>query len=266
MKDKIGGDSFERKLPNDEEPQVAIMYGIVGLGTHKKTKYKSTELIDKREMLFLFELTEDFIEMKDGEEKPMTVNMRITRSMDDRSNLYRFVKNWIGAKYLEQNEYMDWKKFIGGVGQIELLNKVSQNDRKYTKVENFTRIPKGSPKPTRFNNKFFFDIEDDQPDWDSFLLMPKWVMKIVEESSEWRALLKSGKIPDHILEELEEEEENEKQERHKEKRKRPEKVTASVEEAEDEGDGADLFGGEDDEIPWDIENEGDDEESEYPTV
>jgi hypothetical protein len=199
MKDKIGG-SIERKLPETEE-QIAILYGIIGIGTQQVKKYKSEEYADKKQMIFLFELTEDFDEFN-GVEKPMTVIHKVARSMDDRANLYKMVKNWVGKKWIDKQEYLDWNLLLGGMGMMTISNNKATNGKVYTNIDNLTRIQKGVETPTQvFNVKFYFDIEDEPGDieWDKFLLMPKWSMKVVEKSSEWSALLKKDLIPDSAV-------------------------------------------------------------------
>ena len=265
MKDKVNGNSYERQLPQVEE-QIAILYGVIGIGTHKVSMYQSTEMTEKRQMIFLFELTEDMMKIKE-EEMPMTVINKVTRSMDERANLYKFIKNWRGTKFIENNEYIVWENLLKGAGMMTLINRKAKTSNKvYTNIENFTKIQKGVPLPdSMFHQAFFFDIEEEKPVWDNFLLMPKWLMKLVAKSSEWDYLLRAKKIPSKIISALDDtvpqnnsdEEEEESLINEKEKKK---KIS---EEEED-----DMFGSSSEDqgakAPW--EDEEDDDDDDFATV
>lgn len=258
MKDPIGG-GFERKLPNDDEPQIAILYAVAGLGTQEVPAYKSDGTVQKRQIMLLFELTEDHIEIKD-QEIPMSVQKTFTRSLDDRSNLYKFLLSWRGKKYLEGREEIDWDEMLGGLGMMEIENKKSQSSKNiYTNVVSFNRLQKGIPKPdAMFHEKASFDIEDSDPNWKSFLLLPKWLRKKIAESKEWKILLKSKSIPETAIASLDDDygKENQKEEKDEEE-ERFENAQSSNDYEEEEDD--DFDG---DQVPW----ENDDEEEDDFTV
>jgi len=203
MRDTIGDSDFERTLPNDEDQQIACVYAIVGLGTQQVKKYKSEEYEDKKQLIMLFELTEDFYEFK-GDEIPLTITRLFNRSLNERSNLYKFLLNWRGKKFLEGKKSLDWEEIVGGLGMIEIENKKAQNsDKVYTNVLNFNKIQKGVPVPESiYNKKILFDISDSKPNFEMFLLLPKWIRKKIEDSKDWRFHLKNGIIPQSAIDSL----------------------------------------------------------------
>lgn len=202
MKYSTGGDNFSFSTPSTD-PQFAIIYGIAVIGSHLVKKYKSDEKELKKQVVFLFEL-EDTMTIKE-EERPMTQIETYTLSFDTRAKLRIMLHNFLGNKYFEVNDAVDFEDILGSIGVITIENK-KVGEKTYSNLVSFTRPMKNAQLPdTMFNTKFLFDINDEKPDWDQFILMPYWIAKKVVASPEFKALLKAKKIPqmvyDHMMEE-----------------------------------------------------------------
>lgn len=208
MEDKIGGSDFVKFLPNDEEPQVGAIYSIVGLGHIESQKYQSTETEFKNQIMLFIELCFDRYVFPDGIEKPLVVNARMTRSLDERAKLYGLIKGFRGLKFMTDNKSIDWSEFMGNLAFVSLENKDSKDGKKtYTNLLSMTRVPKGIQMPkSLFNNKVMFDITMIKPDWEAFIQLYPWVQKIIMSSTEWQELDGQGKIPKIVFESMAEEE------------------------------------------------------------
>lgn len=220
MQIPVGGDGgYERTYPS-EDPQIAIIVTVVGIGTQEGYSVRGEEPRKVKQLLIQWVLTEDTIVIKD-EELPMLVNEIYTYSLNERSNLYKMIANWRTAEWLKAQKQVDFSGFLGKMGLITLENAPSKKDpsRKFTKVVSFSRVPKSMPLPTAMPGnqpKLLFDILDPTPNWEMFLALQKWIQRKIMESDEWTALIKRKKVPQEVLDYLTEEDEK-AEERKKEK-------------------------------------------------
>lgn len=207
MKDQIGGDSnFVKHIPNDDSPQTGAIYSIVGLGNIEGKKFQSTETEFKNQIMIFIELCFDIREFGNGEMKPLVVNTRLTRSLGERSNLYKLIKGFRGGAWMERQTEINWNEFMGNVCLVNLENK-TKGENTYSNIVSISKVPKGMEMPKKlFNQKVIFDITDINPDWEQFILLYPWVQKIVKSSQEWEDLNRAGKIPKMVFQSMEEEE------------------------------------------------------------
>lgn len=208
MKDKVGGGGgFVKTLPKTE-PQTTVLFQILGIGQHERKMYKSDETALTNEMRLFFELPFDLHEFgKEGEKvmKPLIINRKVKRSLDNRANLYKLLLGFKGSDWMakmEAGDGIDWNDLLGDLGLVTVSNDKSKTtDAVYSNIESLTRLPNGMPIPDMlFNEKAYFDITDPIPDWEAFTVLFPWCQLEISDSFEWSELLKAKLIPAEVIE------------------------------------------------------------------
>ena len=177
-KNGSGGD-FE--LPSDE-PQPAVLIGIIDVGQQTGQFGKS------RKGVFVWELT--------GEERktdgtPFILAHKFTLSMNEKSNLYKFVKAW--RKDVKDGEDYDVAGLLGlkAVLNIELKSgQGEKGDRTYLNILGANKPAKGQTVGDPENDPLLWEIEGG-----SELPEQKWIpnlfgkpiQEMIRESDEWKA-------------------------------------------------------------------------------
>jgi hypothetical protein len=174
-----GGD-FE--LPS-EEPQPAVLIGIIDIGTQTSPKYGKS-----RQGVFIWELTG---EERKKDNTPFILAHKFTLSMNEKSNLYKFVKAW--RKNVTDGEEYDVAGLLGmkAVLNIELKGgQGEKGDRTYLEILGANKPAKGQTVNDPENDPLLWEIEGG-----SELPEQKWIpnlygkpiQEMIRESDEWRA-------------------------------------------------------------------------------
>ena len=187
-------------MPNG--PYAAVCYGIAIVGTLER------EFNGKKNKGLYIRLFFDIpgehyeYENKDGETVSNThvVTHQITFTNSPKGNLLKLLNPWSnGVIDKEKIKNFDVATMLGKTGMITITTKESKNGKSYTNLTGITTIPKGMKVEKSVREKFIFDINE----WDEekFKMLPRWVMKIVAESEEFKA--QGHRIDDYLDEKSE---------------------------------------------------------------
>lgn len=182
VKERTGSDLE----PIEEGVHVAVCYGVIDLGTRLNPTFGKEE----HKVLIQWELPDVRIEYeKDGKKLnlPRAISKRYTLSLGKKSNLRKDLEAWRGRAFTA-NELagFDLKNILGSVCQIQIVH-AQRDDKVFANVGTIMSLPKSVPKPSPENPPVFFGFEEDEkpniPD------LPEWVMNIIKESNEYKALV-----------------------------------------------------------------------------
>lgn len=121
--------------------------------THPKAKFPT-----KREIMIVFELAD---QMEDG--RPFTVNERFTLSLGDRANLRKFLEQWRGQAFTEEQiEKFSTEKILGKKALLTITNDKAKNGRTYSNINSIMPLPKEMDKlpEESHNEQFEFSITE----------------------------------------------------------------------------------------------------------
>lgn len=151
----------------------ARCYKVVDLGHQLNKidgKYKPTVMVT-------WELLDEPY-MKDG--RPFSVSNTYTASLNEKSNLYRDLKGWLGRSLTadELSEF-DMQALLGAYCTIQVVHNES-NGNTYANVQTIMST-KNRPEPV--NNLVFFDITT--PDMATFANLSDYIKNKIRSSQEW---------------------------------------------------------------------------------
>lgn len=181
----------------------AICVGWVDLGTQTETYMGASKSIHK--ILAMWELVDEFTEDKDGHKFPMLVTQKYTASLDDRSNLRKMIVNWRGQEALNVPLFK-FESITKVWAYITININIGKTDptKKYAQIVGVAKPPdkeKGKGPKTVYHPIVVFDF--DKPEWDKFMTVKKWIRTTVAKSAEFKELVRTGKVPHDVLQDLE---------------------------------------------------------------
>lgn len=181
-------------------PQPAVIYAVVGLGSHMKS-FKGEEPKEKDQIFIGLEfpqLKQLFYE-EDTEPRSTTMSIDSTFNMGERSKLRLVAEAVIGRKFRDNNEAnnFDISKLIGAKILVGVATKVSQKTGKpYNYVGSLMAIG-DYPIPPNFNPELEYQLFAIDPAGNNFRTMnyanlPYWLKKTILESKEAKAYAAKG--------------------------------------------------------------------------
>ncbi|MCF0059897.1 hypothetical protein MUK70_11660 [Dyadobacter chenwenxiniae] len=183
---KSNGQDFENELL-PAGSHVALCYAMVDLGT-QETEFNG-EKSKKRQVRVVWELSDEkkvFDETR-GEE-PMIAGKNFTLSMHEKAGLRKFMENWRGLKYTEQQaEAVDITTMLGKACLLSISHGTNEKSGKeYAQINSASLLPKSMPKPTPHNKPYFFSLDEfEQEVYDK---LPKWLQEKIALSEEYKAI------------------------------------------------------------------------------
>lgn len=191
---KSNGQDFENELL-PAGSHVALCYAMVDLGT-QETEF-SGEKSKKRQVRVVWELSDEkkvFDEAR-GEE-PLSAGKNFTLSMHEKAGLRKFMENWRGLKYTEQQaEAVDITTMLGKACLLSISHGTNEKSGKeYAQINSASLLPKSLTKPAPHNNPYFFSLDEfDQAVYDK---LPKWLQEKIALSDEYKAIVSGkGELP-----------------------------------------------------------------------
>ena len=106
----------------------------------------------KRQVRFSFELPDE-TRTFDGIEKPMSLHMTLTLSMNEKSQMYKIFKSWFG----NAGDDFDVMTCLGKAG---IVTATTTDDGKYTNIANVSPLMKGQSAPAQFNQSISLNMEE----------------------------------------------------------------------------------------------------------
>ena len=167
--------------PIDGGTYPAVCVAIVDLGEQNNEKFKKYE--DK--VLLIWELPSVLIEV-DGEQKPRWLSKDFSATLNEKSNLTKFLVPWRGKNFTEEElngEGFDLKQMLGEGCLLQVI--VEEKDgNQYNRITGCMGFPMGMPAPVTESELLWFDMDE----WDDGTLMklPEWVQAKVKKSTQYQ--------------------------------------------------------------------------------
>lgn len=177
--------------PIPEGMHHAICYAVYDLGTQHSDTFNN----DSRQLVIIWELTEERIEIeKDGKKQnlPRAISKMFTASLGKKANLRKALEAWRGRVFTaEELEGFDLVKLLGINCQLQILHKTKEN-KTYANIMSIVPLSKGmtSKKPENPTKYFCFDDGSDLP-----ADTPEWIMEMIQKSAEWQSNGKKQEEP-----------------------------------------------------------------------
>jgi hypothetical protein len=176
---KAGGEDYE---PVPAGLQIAILYGLFDIGTHREIG--PTWDTDVHKVVLLWELPEQRIEI-DGKDLPRAISKRYRLSLHKKAHLRHHLESWRSRAFTDEEIVtFDFKKLLGIPCQLNIVHNHSvKNDRLYANVSSIVPVPMGTElKPE--NPLAFFSFEE-WPAKGIPVNTPDWIQKEIKSSYEW---------------------------------------------------------------------------------
>ena len=172
--------------PTPQGLHIGICYAVYDLGTQHNEFYN----IDERKVLFIWELPNERIEIKDKEAQrsknlPRAISKKYTLSLGEKAHLRHHLETWRGQQFTPTElEGFDLQNILGAPCQLQVIHKKSKDGTKiYANIGGIVQAPKGY-EPKVENPLVFFSFEDSEEIPKN---TPEWIEKIIHESKEWGA-------------------------------------------------------------------------------
>ena len=174
-----------------EGTHVAICYSMIDLGTHEDTGKFGTKR--QRKIRLSFELCTELHVFKEEEgEQPFTVHNDFTFSMGEKANLRKFLTNWRGKAFTEEEaNAFDVSKLLGVPALLTVMH-VTKGDKTYTNIGSALKLPKAMAVPVQANPRVEFSLAEF--DEDTFQGFPDWLQQKIANSDEYKAM-RAGPAP-----------------------------------------------------------------------
>lgn len=123
--------------------------------------------------------------MPDG--RPFVVSEKYTRSLNEKSGLYKLLAGWLGKEWDEAlaKGGFNFASLLGRACLVTVNHRQSKQGRTFAKLGAVTVLPKGLKPDEQVNPSLLFDL--DKPNRGVLDQLPGWVQEEVGKSPEWKA-------------------------------------------------------------------------------
>jgi hypothetical protein len=182
--ESTGGSNYE---PVEAGTYAARCYSMVYLGTLDE-KFQGQEKTLKKVRL-TFELpTELKVFKEENGEQPCVLSKEFTLSMHEKSGLRKFLQNWRGKAFTEDEaKKFDITVLLGKPCMLSVIHKTSAaNGKTYAEIAGVSTLMKGMAIAQQINPTFEFSVLD----WDTekFEMLPQFLKDKVMKSHEYMAM------------------------------------------------------------------------------
>jgi hypothetical protein len=182
--ESTGGSNYE---PLEAGTYAARCYSMVYLGTLDE-KFQGQEKTQKKVRL-TFELPTELKVFKEEKgEQPCVLSKEFTLSMHEKSGLRKFLQNWRGKAFTEDEaKKFDITVLLGKPCMLSVIHKTSAaNGKTYAEIAGVSTLMKGMAIAEQINPTFEFSVLD----WDTekFEMLPQFLKDKVMKSHEYMAM------------------------------------------------------------------------------
>lgn len=162
---------------------IARCYSMIHIGTVSENFKGETKQMNK--VRISWELPTEKKEFKQGEGlKPYSISKEFTLSMNEKSNLRKFLEGWRGAGFTDSEaKIFDITKLLGVPCMVSIIHRTSSQGRKYADISSASALIKGMQAPPQFNPSFEFSF--DPFDEHKFKQLPEFLKKKIATSQEY---------------------------------------------------------------------------------
>lgn len=163
----------------------AVCVGIVDLGEQHSELFKNY-----RDMvLIIWELPGLTVEV-DGEEKPRWLSRDFSASLNEKSNLHKFLVPWRGRPFtdeeLGEEGGFDLTEMLGKGCFLNVSVETKDDGSAFNKINAVMAFPAGMVAPVSQSELITFDMDA----WDDMVLgkLPEWVQERIKKSTQYQKL------------------------------------------------------------------------------
>lgn len=172
--------------PIDGGTYPAVCIGVVDTGEQYSDLYKNY-----RDMvLLIWELPGQTVSV-DGEDKPRWLSKDFSASLNEKSNLYKFIKDWRSKPFTDEELSgeeggFDLREMLGQGCLLAVSLEAREDGTPRNKVNSAIAFPTGMAAPTPTSELLAFDMDA----WDDAVLekLPGWVQDRIKKSTQYQKL------------------------------------------------------------------------------
>lgn len=169
--------------PIPEGSYPAVCCGLMDIGT-QQVNYKGTEK-EQEQIVVMWELVGETVELSDGSVEPRTISKTYTKSLYERSSLYKDLVSWRGREFTpEELGAFDLRSVLSAPCLLNIVHRKTENGT-YANISGIMRLPRGMEAPKGEREPLLFDVEGCTSE--ELGKLPEWLQKRVRESAEWKS-------------------------------------------------------------------------------
>jgi hypothetical protein len=170
---------------------VARCYSMIHIGTVEEEIMGEIKRLNK--VRITWELpTELRVFKEENGEQPMVISQEFTLSMNEKSNLRKFLESWRGKGFTEEEaKCFDITKLLGLPCMLSIIHKQTKKGNDYALISSVASMPKGITCPDQINKNFEFNFES-KFSVDELEKFPDFLKDKIKKSEEYRALTMPG--------------------------------------------------------------------------
>ena len=169
----------------------AVCVGVIDLGEQHNEKFN--KYADK--VLFIWELPSVLIDVE-GEQKPRWLSRDFSATLNEKSNLTKFLVSWRGKNFTEEElngDGFDLKQMLGEGCLLQVIVEEKEG-KQYNRITGCVGLPAGMPAPVTASDLLWFDM--DEWDDDAIAKFPEWVQGKIKKSTQYQ----KTHAPDTVVE------------------------------------------------------------------
>lgn len=159
----------------------ALCVGVIDLGEQHNEKFNKYE--DR--VLFIWELPGVTVEV-DGEQKPRWLSKDFSATLNEKSNLTKFLVPWRGKNFSEDELNVggfDLKQMLGEGCLLQVVVEEREGNQ-YNRITSCMGCPVGMPAPVTESELLWFDMDE----WDDAVVekLPEWIQTRIRKSTQYQ--------------------------------------------------------------------------------
>lgn len=185
---KSGG-GFE---PVGEGLHTAICTSVIDLGDQYNERFGNKQ----RKVRITWEVDDETVTV-DGEEKPRIISKEYTLSLSDKATLRRDLESWRGAKFSDDDIYVDGfdlQNILGKPCQITVVHNVSKSGKTYADIAGIVPLQKGMTPPRHSGDLVYFALDSDN-DLSMIDTFPQFIQDKIKKSPTYEQLVAANNAP-----------------------------------------------------------------------
>ena len=169
----------------------ARCYSMIHIGTVEENIMGESKQLNK--VRITWELpTELRVFKEENGEQPMVISQEFTLSMNEKSNLRKFLESWRGKGFSEDEaKSFDITKLLGKACMLSVIHKTTAKGNTYANISGVAAMPKGMECAPQINPTFEFNFEEHFSN-ESLESFPDFIKDKIKSSEEYKALTMPG--------------------------------------------------------------------------
>jgi hypothetical protein len=170
----------------DAGTYVARCFSMVHIGTVPELYMGAEKQMNK--VRITWELPTELVEIEGKEPKVRTVSKDFTLSMNEKSNLCKFLQGWRGKGFTAaEAEAFDITVLLGKTCMLSIIHQINKDgSRTYANINSATTLPKGVTCEPQVNPNFEFTYENFS--WEKFNSLPDYMKDKIRKSQEFQKI------------------------------------------------------------------------------